>query len=270
MTVMPPVPTMPDISPGSARAHRTTELTAARAGTKRGSGLGLWLTFLLLIAAGAAGFYGYTQLEEAVAEAEGAKGQLQGAMVRAARAEQQAMAVTAELTRSQTALEQSKASLLQAEAAAAQSESELEAKLASLLEEGQGQVTKGKDGRLTLELVDKVLFRSGQADLTARGKKVMARVGSALAEMHGKQVWVQGHTDDVPIKEDNQLFASNWELSAARALTVVHFLQDDSQVDPTRLAAAAFGSHRPVSRRQKAKNRRIEIVLFPSEVKLER
>jgi chemotaxis protein MotB len=57
-------------------------------------------------------------------------------------------------------------------------------------------------------------------------------------------------------------FVTNWELSAARALTVVHYLQDDAKLDPTRLAAVAFGQYRPVSK-VKAKNRRIEIVLYP-------
>lgn len=57
-------------------------------------------------------------------------------------------------------------------------------------------------------------------------------------------------------------FVTNWELSAARALTVVHFLQDEAKLEPTRLAAVAFGQYRPVSR-TKAKNRRIEIVLYP-------
>ena len=57
-------------------------------------------------------------------------------------------------------------------------------------------------------------------------------------------------------------FVTNWELSAARALTVVHYLQDEARLDPTRLAAVAFGQYRPVSR-LRAKNRRIEIVLYP-------
>src|SRR5262249_41896069 len=57
-------------------------------------------------------------------------------------------------------------------------------------------------------------------------------------------------------------YITNWELSAARALTVVHYLQDDAKVDPARLAAVAFGQYRPVSK-NRAKNRRIEIVLYP-------
>jgi chemotaxis protein MotB len=98
----------------------------------------------------------------------------------------------------------------------------------------------------------------------------MSRLGAALREFPDKQIWVQGHTDDVPIKEGSELFASNWELSSARALTVVHYLQDESGLDPRRLAAVAFSSYRPVSRKKRFRNRRIEIVLFPREVKLVR
>ena len=156
-----------------------------------------------------------------------------------------------------------------------------------------GEVTTA-DGAVKLELVDQILFPVGEADLTQQGKDVLAKVGAALKDVEDKQVWVQGHTDDQPIilrkpkakpeppkkpvkkgakpakpepkepeKSDAVLvFMTNWELSAARALTVVHYLQDDAKLDPTRLAAVAFSQYRPVSK-VKAKNRRIEIVLYP-------
>ena len=107
---------------------------------------------------------------------------------------------------------------------------------------------------------------------------------------------MQGHTDDQPIfvappKKDPKdagkkpvkppakpptpvpapvKFITNWELSAARALQVVHYLQDVSKIEPTRLAALAFGQYRPVSRTNKAMNRRIEIVLYPKREILEK
>lgn len=262
----PPLPGA--VLPPSTRAKRQTELTPRKVKAARSAGV--WFAIFVLLLAGAAGAFGYTELSSARSKAERAQSKLAGAMQRAAKAEQQAMSAEAELTRSKSELRESQESLVAVEQAAAKSEEELESKLNSLLEKGQGEVVKGKDGRLTLQLVDKVLFQSGEAELSPRGKKVMARVGKALEEMRDKQVWVQGHTDDEPIKTNSELFASNWELSAARALTVVHFLQDEAKVDPKRLAAAAFGSHRPISRRQKAKNRRIEIVLFPAEVELQR
>lgn len=157
-----------------------------------------------------------------------------------------------------------------------------------------GEVTTA-DGAVRLELVDQILFPTGEADLTDNGKQVLAKVGAALKDID-KQVWVQGHTDDQPIivrkkkpkpeppakkpakgekkpatpkpevkdePPDAMLpFITNWELSAARALTVVHYLQDEAKIEPTRLAAVAFGQYRPVSK-TKSKNRRIEIVLYP-------
>lgn len=177
--------------------------------------------------------------------------------------------------------------------------SALQAKLAEAVG-GNGEVTTA-DGAVKLELVDRILFPTGEADLTPSGKDVLAKVGAALKEIGDKQIWVQGHTDDQPIyvrkprppaaeptapktakarkdqatrparpdakakPETNDAvlaFVTNWELSAARALTVVHYLQDEAKIDPTRLAAVAFGQYRPIGR-SKAKNRRIEIVLYP-------
>jgi chemotaxis protein MotB len=185
----------------------------------------------------------------------------------------------------------------------------LQSKLAAAVGQS-GEVTTA-DGAVKLELVDQILFPTGEADLTPNGKDVLAKVGAALKEIGDKQIWVQGHTDDQPIfprkpkppqptelpkpkngklgKTTNKAarpdpkaaagkdakadakpdtndavlpFVTNWELSAARALTVVHYLQDESKLEPARLAAVAFGQYRPVSK-SKAKNRRIEIVLYP-------
>lgn len=177
--------------------------------------------------------------------------------------------------------------------------SALQAKLAAAVGQS-GEVTTA-DGAIRLELVDQILFPLGEADLTPSGKEVLGKVGAALKEIGDKQIWVQGHTDDQPIlprkpkapepakakagakgkpaKADAKKparpepvetdtndavlpFVTNWELSAARSLTVVHYLQDEAKIEPTRLAAVAFGQYRPVSR-TKAKNRRIEIVLYP-------
>lgn len=162
-----------------------------------------------------------------------------------------------------------------------------------------GDVTT-EDGSVRVELVDKILFPVGEADLTDNGREVLAEVGKALKDIEDKQIWVQGHTDSSPIvvrkpkaeksekgkkgkkgeksekaeapaekpaeaeaSNDAVLpFVTNWELSAARALTVVHYLQDEAKIDPSRLAAVAFGQYRPSSK-SKSKNRRIEIVLYP-------
>jgi chemotaxis protein MotB len=168
---------------------------------------------------------------------------------------------------------------------------EEEKKVQGAIDKSSGSVdTEGDE--IHLKLVDKVLFAVGDDQLTARGKRVLDKVAVALKDLPDKQVWVQGHTDDTPIyvappKKDPKAkpekkgakgakskakpapapapvrFITNWELSAARALQVVHYLQDVSKIEPTRLAALAFGQYRPVSRTNKAANRRIEIVLYP-------
>lgn len=165
-----------------------------------------------------------------------------------------------------------------------------EKKLQGTIDKTQGSVdTEGDE--IHLKLVDKVLFPVGDDQLTDRGKAVLDKVAVALKDLPDKQVWVQGHTDDQPIyipppKKDPKAkplakgakppapgpvrFITNWELSAARALQVVHYLQDTAKIDPTRLAALAFGQYRPVSRTNKAANRRIEIVLYPKRVELEK
>ncbi|NVB80824.1 MAG: OmpA family protein [Kofleriaceae bacterium] len=159
-----------------------------------------------------------------------------------------------------------------------------EKKLKAALDTDSGSVSSEGD-EIRLKLVDKVLFAVGDDKLTPKGMKVLDKVGKALAELEDKQVWVQGHTDDQPIvntppKKDAKKkkgecepavqFASNWELSSARALQVVHYLQDKVKIDPTRLAALAFSEYRPVSKSNKAANRRIEIVLYPHKAVIER
>jgi chemotaxis protein MotB len=158
-------------------------------------------------------------------------------------------------------------------------------KLQGAIDKESGSVdTEGDE--IHLKLVDKVLFATGDDQLTDKGKAVLDKVAVALKDLPDKQVWVQGHTDDQPIylkkpdtkpaKPDPKApksttpppkprkeYVTNWELSAARALQVVHYLQDTAKIDPGRLAALAFGQYRPVSRSNKALNRRIEIVLYP-------
>jgi chemotaxis protein MotB len=160
-------------------------------------------------------------------------------------------------------------------------------KLSNAIDSSTGSVsTEGEE--IHLKLVDKVLFAVGDDKLTNKGKAVLAKVAKALKSIPDKQIWVQGHTDDSPIvappppKKDPKKkgkqpepapvvgFKSNWELSAARALQVVHYLQDQGKIEPTKLAALAFGEYRPVSKTNKAANRRIEIVLYPHRAVIER
>ena len=114
---------------------------------------------------------------------------------------------------------------------------------------------------VTVHLADEILFGSGEAELSKHGKEVLTRVGDVLKPLTDKQILVGGHTDDAPIHTAH--FASNWELSTARAVNVVHHLTDVVGVDPRKLTAAGYSQYHPRGS-DRAQNRRIEILLIPS------
>ena len=130
------------------------------------------------------------------------------------------------------------------------------------VQKGQLQVRQYKD-MLTVEVAEQLFFDSGKATLKDTGKEVLKKVGEALKGYDDKMVRVVGHTDNVPIATAQ--FPSNWELSAARATTVVRFLQANG-VPPERLTASGSGEFSPIAPNDDAegrrKNRRIEITLI--------
>jgi len=137
------------------------------------------------------------------------------------------------------------------------------------IKKGEISVTQLKD-KLSVNLVEKILFDSGSAEIKNDGKKVLERVAEILKKVSDKQVRVEGHTDNVPIGPRlAKQFPSNWELSTARATTVARYLQDKG-IDPKLLSASGYSEYRPVSvndtDENKAKNRRIEIALIPKDV----
>jgi chemotaxis protein MotB len=137
------------------------------------------------------------------------------------------------------------------------------------IKEGEIQITQLKD-KLTVNMVDKILFDSGSSVIKRNGKKVLDRVAEILKPIANQQIKVEGHTDNVPIGAGlAEKFPSNWELSTARATTVVRYLQERG-VNPALLSAEGYAEYQPVSPNDtdegKARNRRIEIVLVPLEV----
>lgn len=143
-----------------------------------------------------------------------------------------------------------------------------------LKERMRGEIARGDikltqvGGRLQVDLVDKILFESGEATISKRGEEVLARVGAVLASVDDKQIQVSGHTDDSPpTGKIAERFPTNWELSAARATNVVRFLEETAKVKGQRLVASGHGQYRPVSSNAtpvgRARNRRIEILLMP-------
>lgn len=135
------------------------------------------------------------------------------------------------------------------------------------IDNNQIQITQLAD-KLKVSIVDKILFPSGEADITDEGLQVLERVGNVLKKVEDKIIRVEGHTDNVPISTRLQKeFPSNWELSTARATNVVRFLQETVEIDPSRLEAVGMGEHQPIApndtKETRAQNRRIEIALLP-------
>jgi chemotaxis protein MotB len=134
------------------------------------------------------------------------------------------------------------------------------------IKKGEIAVKQLKD-KLTLTMVEKILFDSGKADIKTNGKKVLDRVAEILKTITDKQIRIEGHTDNVPIGAVlAEKFPTNWELSTSRATTVVRYLQEKG-VSPAVLNAAGYSEYKPVESNEteegRAKNRRIEIVLIP-------
>jgi chemotaxis protein MotB len=139
---------------------------------------------------------------------------------------------------------------------------ELVGKLEEEIQRGEVQISELK-GKLTVNVVDKILFDSGKAALKPAGLKVLQQIGDILKTAADKNIQVEGHTDNVPIHTEQ--YPTNWELSTARATTVLHFLQDKAGIPGERLSAVGYGEYHPLSSNSTAKgraqNRRIQIVL---------
>jgi chemotaxis protein MotB len=141
-----------------------------------------------------------------------------------------------------------------------QADDKLISDLRAKLDTHDGDVSQDAN-RISVNLVDQILFKSGDANISPRGKKVLDQVGAVLKGLANKQILVGGHTDDRPIHTAQ--FPSNWELSTARAVNVVRYLAETVGVSPDKLTAAGFSQFHPRSKTSKAKNRRIEILLTP-------
>lgn len=133
------------------------------------------------------------------------------------------------------------------------------------VQKGELQVRRYKN-MLTVDVADQLFFDSGSANLKDSGKDVLKKLGETLKGYDDKIIRVVGHTDNVPIaKSLHDKYPSNWELSAARATTVVRFLQQVG-VPPDRLIASGRAQYAPIASNDtpagRKKNRRIEITLI--------
>jgi chemotaxis protein MotB len=122
---------------------------------------------------------------------------------------------------------------------------------------------------LVITFLAEVFFDSGKDMIRSQGKASLEKVAAVLnKDVPDSNVAIEGYTDSDPIKYSG--WKSNWELSSARALAVLHYFVDEGAVNPERLSAVAYGEYHPVAsndtKEGKQKNRRVEIVILPAHV----
>lgn len=138
-------------------------------------------------------------------------------------------------------------------------------RLSAEVQRGQLQVRRYKN-MLTVDAADQIFFDSGRATLKPSGKEILNKLGDALKSYNNKIIRIVGYTDNVPVaKSIQKMYPSNWELSVARATSVVRYLQQ-AGVPPERMIASGRGEYAPVvpndTPEDRQKNRRIEIQLI--------
>jgi len=126
---------------------------------------------------------------------------------------------------------------------------------------------------LTLTIADSLLYDTGRAELTTDGEELVGKVATIIKERFpNNELLVEGHTDNQPIVRSG--WHSNWELGAARALTLLHELVNDQSIAPGKVSAASYGEFRPASTNATAdgrrQNRRAVIVILPEQIPFER
>jgi chemotaxis protein MotB len=194
------------------------------------------------------------------------------------RQEQSQLTASLEQERQRLKAEEAEKARLEQERAAKEEEikrltktqEELSRSLQDEIAKGNITIQQVRD-RLTINMVDRVLFDSGQAQIKPVGIKVLKQVGDVLNKISDKQIRIEGHTDNVPISTKLQdRFKTNWELSTARATTVVRYLIDHGGVDRQYLSAVGYADTRPIASNDsdegRSSNRRIEIVLYPRDL----
>lgn len=146
----------------------------------------------------------------------------------------------------------------------------LEERLGAEINDKQVKLQMMEKG-LVITVVGDLLFDSGKTKVRSEAYNVLGKVSRFLKEDVSQfNVGIEGHTDDQPIKYSG--WKSNWELSSARALSVLHYLVKEEGISPKRLSAVGYGEYRPVAsnvtREGRQLNRRVEIVILPNVTKV--
>jgi len=141
----------------------------------------------------------------------------------------------------------------------------LENALSKEIEDKQVKLEMMEKG-LVITVVGDVLFDSGKGKVRSQSYSILNKVATVLKDnVPELNVGIEGHTDNIPIKHSG--WKSNWELSTARALSVLHYLVEEKDISPERVSAIGYGEFRPVASNDikdgRQLNRRVEIVILP-------
>jgi chemotaxis protein MotB len=132
--------------------------------------------------------------------------------------------------------------------------------------EGKGLTVEQRNGKVYVSMENKLLFQSGSWAVGTNGKEAVKQLGSVLADNPEIAILIEGHTDNVPYKGNDQI-SGNWDLSTKRATAIVNILRENPSIKPENLTAAGRGEFAPVASNDttegKSKNRRIEVILTP-------
>jgi chemotaxis protein MotB len=141
---------------------------------------------------------------------------------------------------------------------------QLEQQLKEEIEKGEIRLKRYKT-KTIINIDNSILFDSGKTTVKEGVKKSLSKIAEALNNFPENNIQIEGHTDDVPIHTPK--FPSNWELSAARALSVLRFFVDKTDMDPRKLSAVGYGEYHPLvpndTPENKRLNRRVDIVILP-------
>jgi len=127
----------------------------------------------------------------------------------------------------------------------------------------KGLTVEERDGRVYVSLEAKLLFPSGSTSVSPDGQQALIKLAKAIQDQRDIGIIVEGHTDSDKITGNSLPFKDNWDLSVMRATSVVRIMLDNSVIDPSILTAAGRSQFLPIDPSDKAKNRRIEIILTP-------
>lgn len=123
---------------------------------------------------------------------------------------------------------------------------------------------------ITLRLKDTLLFDSASAEIKPNSLDTISDIANFLTTVDNPVI-IEGHTDSIPIK--NSIYATNWELSSARAINLIKYLTENYKLSPKRLSAVGYGEYAPIydntTNKGREKNRRVDIIILDNKIKKE-